>query len=146
MVAERQAGAAVSSSWWARAVAALLALEITWVHIIDQGGLLELRDPPYVGWGYRALEVAGVVVAVWILTGRRRRWAWLLAAAVAAGPLLGYVLSRGPGLPDYSDDIGNWFEPLGVMAVIAELLLVGLAAYALGVFERIRPRERERIR
>ena len=56
---------------------------------------------------------------------------WLLAAGVALGPLVGYVLSRGPGLPDYTDDVGNWGEPLGVISLIVEGVLLVLAITAL---------------
>ncbi len=38
---------------------------------------------------------------------------------------MGYVLSRGPGLPDYTDDRGNWGEPLGVV----NLIVAGLLAF-----------------
>jgi hypothetical protein len=53
---------------------------------------------------------------------------WWLSLGVAAGPVLGYVLSRGPGLPDYTDDIGNWTEPLGVTSLIVEDNLLITAA------------------
>ena len=39
---------------------------------------------------------------------RTRALGWLLAVGVAAGPIIGYVLTRGPGLPDAMDDRGNW--------------------------------------
>ncbi|MBV9058242.1 MAG: hypothetical protein JO296_14600 [Pseudonocardiales bacterium] len=45
----------------------------------------------------------------------------MLSLGVAAGPILGYVLSRGPGAPGYTDDIGNWAEPLGVLSLIVEV-------------------------
>src|SRR5207302_8155149 len=58
---------------------------------------------------------------------------WLLAAFVAAAPLLGYTLSRGPGLPAYTEDRGNWTEPLGVISLAVEmaLLVLSLAAVVL---------------
>lgn len=52
------------------------------------------------------------------------RSAWAFALGVGAGPLIGYVLSRGPGLPNYTDDRGNWSEPLGIISLVAEGLLV----------------------
>jgi len=62
---------------------------------------------------------------------RQARAGWLLTLGVAAGPIAGYVLSRGPGLPDYADDIGNWTEPLGVVSLIVEGVLFVLAAATL---------------
>jgi hypothetical protein len=55
------------------------------------------------------------------------RPAWLLAIGVAAGPFIGFVLSRGPGLPNYDDDKGNWGEPLGVLSVVVEVVLLALS-------------------
>jgi hypothetical protein len=34
-------------------------------------------------------------------------------------------------LPDYTDDIGNWGEPLGVISVVVEGVLLILAAASL---------------
>jgi len=95
--------------------AAGLALTIAWIHVLDQGGLLALKEPAYLGWGYRSLVVAAVVCAGLLLLGRYR-FGWLLAVAVSAGPLIGIVVSRSVGLPHATDDIGNWGEPLGVAA------------------------------
>ncbi|MGH3845841.1 MAG: hypothetical protein ACRDS0_31130 [Pseudonocardiaceae bacterium] len=99
------------------------------IHVIDQGGLPGAKDPHYVQMLYYALEAAGVVAAALLLA--RQAWAgWFLTLGVAVGPILGYVLSRGPGLPNYADDIGNWTEPLGVVSLVVEgvLLVVAVAA------------------
>ncbi|MGW3042730.1 hypothetical protein ACWC9T_22420 [Kitasatospora sp. NPDC001159] len=122
-----------------RAVAALLCLAVSWIHVQDQGGFPGDKTPHYVGIGYYLLEVAGVLCAVLLLAGSRLRALrggvhpveWLLAAGVAVGPLLGFVLSRGPGLPDYSDDKGNWTEPLALISVVVEGTLLILAATVL---------------
>ena len=106
-------------------VAALLALGVGYVHVLDQGGLLALKDPAYLGWGYRVLELAGVVAAVGLLA--RQRLAALLAIGVAVGPLVGLVVSRSVGLPGATDDIGNWTEPLQLVAVAVELGLLASA-------------------
>lgn len=114
-----------------RVFGALLALEVTWVHVLGQGGVSALREPGYTGWGYRALEVLGVATAAWLMTGWRGKLSWLLAAAVATGPLLGYLISRGTAVPDYSDTAGDWFEPLGITAMTAEVALLVVAGLAL---------------
>lgn len=112
-----------------RLPAALLVLAVTVIHVVDQGGLTALKDPAYVGYGYRILELAAVGCAGLLLAGTPG--SWLLAAGVAAGPLVGYILSRGPGLPSYTDDKGNWTEPLGVLAIVVEVVLLLLALTAL---------------
>jgi hypothetical protein len=62
------------------------------------------------------------------LASRLSAATWTIAAiCVSAGPLLGYVLFRGPGLPDYDDDRGNWAEPLGVLSLVVESALLVLA-------------------
>lgn len=114
----------------ARVVASTLAVLVTIVHVADQGGLTALKEPAYVGQGYRLLELAGAVVAVLLLLApaRHRFLGWLLALAVAAGPIVGFALSRGPGLPSYVDDKGNWTELIGLQALAVEAVLLALAA------------------
>ena len=116
------------ASRWPRLLAAVLALAVAAIHVKDQGGLTQLRDPAYVGYGYWALEVAGVACAV-LLLSRRQRAGWLLAVAVAVGPLVGFILSRSVGLPGYTDDVGNWTEPIAVAALLVEALLLVLALW-----------------
>jgi hypothetical protein len=103
-----------------------LSLVVAAIHVIDQGGITATRDPYYIGVAYHVLEIAAVVTAV-LLLGGLVRLGWLLAVGVAAGPLLGYILSRGPGLPVYRDDIGNWTEPLGLVSLAVEGALLLLS-------------------
>ena len=109
-----------------RATAALLCLGVGVIHVFDQGGIPGSKEPSYVGAGYYALEIIAVIAALWLIQSSSAL-GWLLAAGVAAGPIIGYVLSRGPGLPDYTDDKGNWNEPLGVVSLIVEGFLLLLA-------------------
>ncbi len=123
----------------ARAAGAVLALAVAALHVVDQGGLTAQKSPAYVGVGYWVLEVVAVLTAVILLSrGAARRAGWLLATGVAAAPLVGYALSRGPGLPDYTDDRGNWTEPLGLLALGVEIVLLVLAGWA--VNQGTRPR------
>jgi hypothetical protein len=53
----------------------------------------------------------------------------LVAAALVAGStLLGYVMSRTVGLPGLPAEPENWFEPLGVVSVAAELVFLTVFA------------------
>jgi hypothetical protein len=110
--------------------AAALAMLVAAVHIMDQGGIPGDKTPTYVGVAYWVLELVAVAVAVALFLRPATRWACVLALGVGAGPLLGYVLSRGPGLPNYTEDRGNWSEPLGIISLVVEglLVLVVLAA------------------
>ncbi|HVE26313.1 MAG TPA: hypothetical protein VNC22_12955 [Sporichthya sp.] len=116
-------------AWPTRVAAATLAVAVSFIHVKDQGGLTALRDPAYLGQGYRLLEIAGVLVALgmFVLPSIPT---WVLAGGVALGPLVGFTLTRTVGLPNATDDIGNWGEALGVAAVSVE---VALLAIALGV-------------
>jgi hypothetical protein len=88
----------------ARLGGAVLCLAVAVIHVIDQGGIPGSKTPTYVGVGYYALEIIGVVTAGLLVVsivraGRFLAAAWFLAAGVAVGPFIGYVLSRGPVCP-----------------------------------------------
>lgn len=126
------------TTWVARWAGVLLCLVVAGIHVVDQGGITVTRDPSYIGIAYHVLEIAAVVAAVLLLIGFVRT-GWLLASGVAVGPLLGYIISRGPGLPDYSDDIGNWTEPLGLVSLAVEgaLLLLSVPLLVRSLRRRI---------
>jgi hypothetical protein len=125
-----QTGTVPETSWVARCAGALLCLVVAAIHVVDQGGITTTRDPYYIGVAYHVLEIVAVVAALLLLAGLVRP-GWLLTVGVAAGPLLGYILSRGPGLPAYGDDIGNWTEPLGLVSLAVEgaLLLLSVPLF-----------------
>jgi hypothetical protein len=106
------------------AVAGLIGMSLT--HLLDLGSKLE--ETPYLGAAFIGLIVASLVVAGALVRGNDRR-AWLAAGLLAAMTVIGFVVSRTVGLPGApKDDIGNWLEPLAVAALLAECLVIGLAA------------------
>lgn len=117
-----------------RVLGAALALGVAYIHVRDQGGFPGDKSPTYLAIGYYLLEAGGLGTAIALLVASRRQLVnvWTLAFGVALGPLAGFVLSRGPGLPLYTDDRGNWTEPLGVISVVVEGALLVLAAVVLG--------------
>ncbi|TXC98459.1 hypothetical protein [Streptomyces sp. ISID311] len=118
------------AAWAPRWAGALLCLVVAAIHVVDQDGLTATKAPSYIGVAYHVLEIAAVIAAVLLLLGLVRL-GWLLAVGVALGPLVGYILSRGPGLPHNSDDIGNWTEPLGLVSLAVEgaLLLLSVPLF-----------------
>lgn len=119
---------------WRQAWIAVLCLAVAWIHVQDQGGFPGDKTPGYVGVGYYMLEAVGVACALVITADVRlgsRPVTLVTAMGVALGPLLGYVLSRGPGLPGYTDDKGNWTEPLGLASLFVEVALCCLAVSVL---------------
>jgi len=107
--------------------AAALCVAVAYIHVKDQGGLTVLKDPAYIGFGYWALEATAVAVAAMLLTRIRPLASWFLAIGVAAGPLVGFILTRTTGLPNAMDDRGNWTETLGVVSLVVEGALLALA-------------------
>ena len=102
-------------------------LAIALIHLLDVIG--KIKETPYLGVMYIALMVASVAVAFYLLhTGSTLAWA--AAGLLAAATLIGFVLSRTTGLPNASDDVGNWTEPLGLASMFVEGAVVILAAYA----------------
>lgn len=121
---------------------ALLCVVIATIHVIDQGGLAGLADPPYKGYLYYVLEIAGVLAALLLLTRRAALTGWVIALGISVGPIVVYTASRSIGLPDYTEDVGNWTEPIGLAALSAEVLLLICTLVALSTAVRRRRNDR----
>jgi hypothetical protein len=96
------------------------------IHLLD----LPSKLPDTV---YLAVAYSGLIVACLCLAGALmhtvNRPLWLATAALSAGTLVAYVLSRTVGLPDAGDDVGNWDEALGIASLFVESLVVCIALY-----------------
>jgi hypothetical protein len=122
-----------------RAALAVGLAGIALIHLLDSIG--KYGETRYIFWLYIGLMVASLATAAAVLFTRSRA-AFLAAAALAAGAIAGYVLSRTTGLPNATDDIGNWTEPLGLASLFVEgvVVAVGTTAYAVS-----RPAARVRV-
>ena len=115
-----------------RFAGALLAGAVAAVHVADQRGVTALADPAWIGWGYRLIEVGGVLTAL-ILLLPRLAWfgpawlGWAAGALLGAGPFLGYVASRTVGVPGDPADVGNWGYWVGTVSLLTEAALVTLS-------------------
>lgn len=118
-----------------RVLGASLCLGVTYVHLDDQDFFSFSKTPTYMQALYVVLEIAAVLTAIALLV-RARRIVWLAAVGLGIGPIVGYLLSRGPGLPHYTDDRGNWSEPLGLISLAVEVALLAVALIALAVARR----------
>jgi hypothetical protein len=107
-------------------LAGLGLLAIAVVHLIDGPG--SLSDQFYIGALELALAGACVPLAVLLIT-RPVRLFWHATGALCSAALLVYVASRTTGLPGSTDDIGNWFQFLGVLNVVFEAAVIALAAF-----------------
>ena len=111
-----------------RAVAVVGLAGVALIHLLDAPG--SFQDAPYRGWLYVAL-IAGSMAAAAALVRSDDARAWAAAAALSAGAIAAFVISRTVGLPQGADDIGNWTEPLGLASLFVEGSLVALSAMVL---------------
>jgi hypothetical protein len=108
------------------AIAALGGIAL--IHILQLPDALAAEG--YVGGLFIAAIVACIVLAAAMTRMSDIR---LLEAAggLAALILIGYIVSRTVGLPGFTQDMGNWSEPLGLVSMVVEGLLVCVAAAGL---------------
>ena len=111
-----------------RAVGALLALAVTVAHVADQGGVTAFTAPDWLGWGYRVIEVGGVLVAAATLWPSSGRVGWAAGVLLGVGPFIGYLTSRTVGVPGDPGDVGNWSDWLGTLALVVEAALITSSA------------------
>lgn len=119
----------------ARLLGAVALLAIGVIHILD--AVSTYHGTRWIFWAYMAVIVASVPVAL-LLLHSASPLVWGAAAAVAAGPFVGYLWSRAVGLPGDAPDIGNWLCTLGMAAVFVESSLLALSAVRLGMWRRSR--------
>jgi hypothetical protein len=108
-----------------RSVATIGLAGVALIHLLDLPG--QLSETPYMFFLYLALMVASVALAAVLIATSDAR-AWAAATLLAALVIVAYVLSRTSGLPQSSDDIGNWSEPLGMASLFVEGSLVALGS------------------
>jgi hypothetical protein len=125
--------AAPVSEQTARLLAVVGMAGIAVIHILDApdtfGGV------KYIFWLYIAIIVGAIPFSLLLLQWSSRL-AWVGPALLAAGPLIGYLLTRSIGLPGDSGDIGNWLESLGLASMFVEVAVLSLSLVRLGVGSR----------
>lgn len=110
-----------------RLVGALLALAVATVHIADQGTITALTSPHWIGWGYRFIEVGGVLTALAVLLSRPAWMGWAAGVLLGIGPFVGYIASRSVGVPGDPGDVGNWGYWVGTVSLFIEAALIVLS-------------------
>jgi hypothetical protein len=113
-----------------RATAAVGLAGIALIHLLDSIG--KYHETRYIFWMYVALMAGSLLTAGAVLISQRRI-VWSAAAVIATSAIAGYVVSRTTGLPNATDDIGNWTEPLGLASLFVEGCVVALSVLALRV-------------
>jgi hypothetical protein len=109
----------------ARTAAVVGLSGVALIHLLDAPGTFAAA--PYKGWLYAALIVSSLATAA-VLLRRSDSRAWAAAGLLSLGACAAFVFSRTIGLPAGADDIGNWWEPLGLASLFVEGSLVALSA------------------
>ncbi|HET7901700.1 MAG TPA: hypothetical protein VFL59_10975 [Candidatus Nanopelagicales bacterium] len=86
--------------------------------------------PRYLLLGFDALVLVSAALAASLLV-RVTRATLLAAVLTSVAAISAYVVSRSYGLPLEDDDIGDWANTLGVVAVLAEASVLVAAAHLL---------------
>jgi len=126
----------------ARVLGAVGLLGIALIHLLDVIG--KFGETPYIAWMYVAAMVAAIVLAGVLVVRGSSRAAWAATGSLAAAILIGFVLSRTTGLPNATDDVGNWSEGLGLASMFVEAAVIALSGWALAALPFARTTSRPR--
>jgi hypothetical protein len=116
---------------WALAGAAAVAA-VAHVPVIAP----HLDEAPYMGALFILLTAACLALAAAVLV-RDSAAVYAMAALTCGLAIIGYIATRLVPFPMLADDVGNWLEPLGVLSILSEAVVVTAAATAL--VKRVRP-------
>jgi hypothetical protein len=117
----------------ARMLAVFGMAGIAMIHVLDAPGTF--AGVKYIFWLYIAI-IAGAIPFSLLLLQWSSRLAWVGPALLAAGPLVGYLLTRTVGLPGDSADVGNWLDSLGIASMFVEIAVLSLSLARLGAGRR----------
>ncbi|OLV18932.1 hypothetical protein [Deinococcus marmoris] len=114
-------------------------LQDHWIGVLLLAGIgfIHFRDIPdklgetaYLGWLYILLVAGCAAAGAWLLSSHWKN-GYGLGLLISAGSIIFYVLTRTTGLPNAKDDIGNWAEPSGIIALVMEVAFVVLSVIQL---------------
>lgn len=89
-----------------------------------------LEEAPYMGVLFILYTAVAFAIAAVLAARPGPRW-YAAGGALAAAAIAMYSATRLVAFPSLGDDVGHWTEPLGLVAVGAEAVVVALAAVAL---------------
>ena len=103
-------------------VASILVAAVAHIPVIAP----HLDEAPYMGVLFIALTAVCLTLGA-LIAAADSTWTYRAAAAVCGAAVLAYAATRLVAFPQLADDVGNWFEPLGVVSVVSESLVVLVA-------------------
>ncbi|HEY9469754.1 MAG TPA: hypothetical protein VIQ76_09080 [Propionibacteriaceae bacterium] len=89
-----------------------------------------LKEAPYMGVLFILLTIACIALAMAAMTCDAPV-VYLAAATICGLTIIGYAATRLVPFPMLADDVGNWLEPLGVVSIVAETVVVASSIAAL---------------
>jgi hypothetical protein len=98
---------------------------IHWAQVVPT-----IKDAPYLGTAFLLLTLSCIGLAYWLLVSDRGS-VWALVAGVNGLTITGYIFTRTVSSFFDNQDVGNWSESLGMVALLVESLLVLLTLYRL---------------
>jgi hypothetical protein len=110
---------------WGVAIAAITAAGAHIPIIPDH-----LHEAPYMGTLFVLLTLACLGLATVVMV-HDIPLVYLAAATVCGLAILGYAATRTVAFPQLADDVGDWLDPLGIVALCSEATVVSLSLAAL---------------
>jgi hypothetical protein len=119
-----------------RPVAVVGLAGVALIHVLDAHDTFV--EAPYKGWLYVGL-IASTLMTAGLLLRRPSRAAWVATAVLPLSAFAAFVWSRTVGLPQGADDIGNWWEPLGLSSIFVEACVAAVSLHVLMPVRRRAP-------
>jgi hypothetical protein len=113
-------------AWRWVAIAAAVTAGVAHIPVTGE----HLEEALYMGVLFVLLTVACLTYAV-AMVRTDAPVVYAAAAATCGAAIVGYALTRLIAFPMLADDVGNWFEPLGVVSVVTESIVVVVSLAAL---------------
>jgi len=110
---------------WPTAVALLVAAAAH-VPVIPE----HLHEAPYMGALFVAFTAVAAVLAVVVAVRGTAPAPFVAAGVLCAAAIVAYCLTRLIAFPQLGDDVGNWGETAGVIAIASEAMVVALSVVA----------------
>jgi hypothetical protein len=111
-----------------RATAVVAVLVTAAVHV--PVAVQHLPAVPYLGVAFYTFVILNAAAAGSLLVDDHN-WIWTGLATLNASAIVAYLISRTTGLPGALDDRSDWTNQAGMVALVAELVVVTLALQVL---------------
>ena len=106
-----------------RGITALGLIAIAIIHILDLPS--KWQEVRYLGVAYIGAIITSLILAERLVMKRKNvTLDFYISALLSASILAGFTLTRTVGLPGAMDDIGNWLEPVGLVSIVVEILVI----------------------